>query len=41
MDAVSIKMYDKFGFVLWIETNTNDVSQFQHYREVQRYNTEQ
>ncbi|HAG08587.1 MAG TPA: MarR family transcriptional regulator, partial [Desulfotomaculum sp.] len=35
--AVSIKMYDKFGIVLRIETTTNDVSQFRHYREVQRH----
>jgi len=35
MGAVSIKMYDKFGMVLRIETTTNDVSQFKHYREVQ------
>jgi len=37
MGAVSIKMYDKFGIVLRIETSTNDVSQFRHYREVQRH----
>lgn len=37
MGAVSIKMYDKFGIVLRIETTTNDVSQFKHYREVQRH----
>jgi hypothetical protein len=30
-------MYDKFGIVLRIETTTNDVSQFRHYREVQRH----
>ena len=36
MGATSIKMYDKFGQVLRIETTTNDVSQFKHYREVQR-----
>ncbi len=36
MGAVSIKMYDKFGIALRIETTTNDVSQFRHYREVQR-----
>jgi hypothetical protein len=35
MGAVSIKMYDKFGCVLRIETNVNDVSQFKHSREVQ------
>lgn len=37
MGAVSIKMYDKFGIVLRIETTTNDISQFRHYREVQRH----
>ena len=35
MGATSIKMYDKFGIILRIETSTNDVSQFQHMREVQ------
>jgi hypothetical protein len=30
----SIKMYDKFKHVLRIETTTNDVSFFKHYREV-------
>lgn len=34
MGALSIKMYDKFGLVLRIETTVNDVSQFKHYREV-------
>ena len=34
MGAVSIKMYDKHGIVLRIETTVNDVSQFKHYREV-------
>ncbi len=29
-------MYDKFGLVLRIETTVNDVSQFKHYREVDR-----
>jgi hypothetical protein len=28
-------MYDKFGYVLRIETTVNDVSQFKHSREVQ------
>lgn len=37
MGAVSIKMYNKFGMVLRIETTVNDVSQFKHYREVQHY----
>jgi hypothetical protein len=31
----SIKMYDKFGIVLRIETTTNDVSSFKHYRRVE------
>jgi len=35
MGAVSIKMYDKFGTVLRIETTVNDVSQFKYPREVQ------
>lgn len=34
MGAVCIKMYDKFGLVLRIETTVNDVSQFKTYREV-------
>jgi hypothetical protein len=34
MGAVSIKMYDKFGLALRIETTVNDVSQFKTYREV-------
>ncbi len=29
----SITMYDKFGCVLRIETTTNDVSFFKHYRK--------
>ncbi|AJY75602.1 hypothetical protein [Paenibacillus beijingensis] len=36
MGAVSIKMYDKSGNVLRIETMVNDVSQFKHSREVQQ-----
>jgi hypothetical protein len=36
MGAVNIKMYDKFGYVLRIETTVNDVSQFKHSREVQQ-----
>ena len=31
----SIKMYDKFGIVLRIETTTNDVSFFKHHRKVE------
>lgn len=34
MGKTSIKMYDKFGQMLRIETTTNDVSFFKHYREV-------
>ena len=29
-----IKMYDKFGIILRIETTTNDVSSFKHHRKV-------
>jgi hypothetical protein len=36
LGAVSIKMYDKFGSVLRIETTVNDVSQFKVSREVQQ-----
>lgn len=35
MGPVSIKMYDKFGIVLRIETTVNDVSFFRHYRKVE------
>jgi hypothetical protein len=31
----SIKMYDKCGIVLRIETTTNDVSFFKHHRKVE------
>jgi len=34
MGPVSIKLYDKFGLILRIETTVNDVSFFSHYREV-------
>jgi len=34
MDKSSIKMYDKFGQILRIETTSNDISFFKHYREV-------
>lgn len=34
MGPASIKMYDKFGHVLRIETTINDVTFFPHYREV-------
>jgi hypothetical protein len=33
--GASIKMYDKFGCVLRIETTTNDVSFFKHHRKVE------
>ena len=35
MGPVSIKMYDKLGLVLRIETTVNDVSFFKHYRKVE------
>ena len=35
MGPVSIKMYDKFGLILRIETTVNDVSFFKHYRQVE------
>ena len=35
MGPVSIKLYDKFGLLLRIETTVNDVSFFKHYREVE------
>jgi hypothetical protein len=34
MGPVAIKMYDKFGIILRIETTVNDVSFFKDYREV-------
>jgi len=34
MGASSVKMYDKFGQVLRIETTTNDTTNFSHYRSV-------
>lgn len=34
MGNASIKMYDKFSKILRIETTTNDVTLFKHYREV-------
>lgn len=33
-DPVSIKMYDKFHLILRLETTTNDVTFFKHYRKV-------
>jgi len=35
MGPVSIKLYDKFGFILRIETTVNDLTFFKHYREVE------
>lgn len=35
MGPVSVKMYDKHGFILRIETTVNDVSFFKHYRKVE------
>jgi hypothetical protein len=36
MGPASIKVYDKFSLLLRIETTTNDVSFFKHYREVEQ-----
>ena len=36
MGMVSIKMYDKFGQILRIETTVKDVTFFRHYREVEQ-----
>ncbi len=38
MGKSSIKMYDKFSKILRIETTTNDVTFFKHYREVEHRN---
>ena len=38
MGKSSIKMYDKFSKILRIETTTNDVSFFKHFREVEHRN---
>src|SRR3954447_9584291 len=35
MGAVSLKLYDKFGLILRIETTVNDLTFFRHYREVE------
>ena len=35
MGPVSIKLYDKFGLILRIETTVNEVSFFKHYRQVE------
>jgi hypothetical protein len=34
-DACLLKLYDKFGLILRIETTTNDVSFFKHHRKVE------
>lgn len=36
MGPATIKMYDKFGRILRIETTTNDVSFFKHHRNVEQ-----
>jgi hypothetical protein len=35
MGPVSLKLYDKFGLILRIETTVNDLAFFRHYREVE------
>ena len=35
MGPASVKMYDKFGFILRIETTINNVNFFKHYRKVE------
>lgn len=35
MDSSSVKMYDKFGRILRIETTTNNTTNFSHYRSVE------
>ena len=35
MGPVSMKLYDKFGLILRIETTVNDLAFFKHYREVE------
>jgi len=36
LGPASIKMYDKHGFILRVETTTNDVSFFRHHRMVEQ-----
>jgi len=36
MGPASIKMYDKFGLILRVETTANDVSFFKHHRRVEQ-----
>jgi hypothetical protein len=38
MGPASIKMYDKFGLMIRIETTSYDVSFFRHYRQVEHRN---
>lgn len=38
MGAASVKVYDKFGRVLRIETTVNDISFFKHHRKVEHRN---
>ena len=38
LGAVSLKLYDKFGLILRLETTVNDVSFFKHHREVEHRN---
>jgi hypothetical protein len=40
MGMASIKMYDKFGQILRLETTAKDISFFKHYREVEQRNGE-
>lgn len=40
MGSASIKMYDKRGIILRIETTANDVSFFKHHRKVEQKNGE-
>jgi len=35
MGPACVKLYDKFGIILRIETTTNNVSFFEHYRKVE------
>jgi predicted transcriptional regulator len=35
MNKNGIKMYDKFGFILRVESFSNDISFFKHYRKVE------
>ena len=37
MGSASIKMYDKFSKILRIETTSNDISFFKHFREVEHH----